>query len=123
MKKCNARGSAARDPHGIKQITVGPPHGIKQITMFIRENVDNKMMSQTSSNHFHHDKQKRIRVPRTLSLTAPHRTHAGGKKAKFIINKSPGKYNEGVKLEQDVNVRPDYGSRDRGGRPSEQSEY
>ncbi|KAG8281223.1 hypothetical protein J6590_063423 [Homalodisca vitripennis] len=40
MKKCNARGSAARDPHGIKQITVGPPHGIKQITMFIRENVD-----------------------------------------------------------------------------------
>ncbi|KAG8317024.1 hypothetical protein J6590_034395 [Homalodisca vitripennis] len=40
MKKCNARGSAARDPHGIKQITVGPPHGIKQITMFIRENVE-----------------------------------------------------------------------------------
>ncbi|KAG8314721.1 hypothetical protein J6590_086217 [Homalodisca vitripennis] len=40
MKKCNARGSAARDPHGIKQINVGPPHGIKQITMFIRENVD-----------------------------------------------------------------------------------
>ncbi|KAG8276769.1 hypothetical protein J6590_056926 [Homalodisca vitripennis] len=40
MKKCNARGSAARDPHGIKQITVGPPHGIKQITTFIRENVD-----------------------------------------------------------------------------------
>ncbi|KAG8293936.1 hypothetical protein J6590_007602 [Homalodisca vitripennis] len=33
-------GSAARDPHGIKQITVGPPHGIKQITMFIRENVE-----------------------------------------------------------------------------------
>ncbi|KAG8275676.1 hypothetical protein J6590_081724 [Homalodisca vitripennis] len=33
-------GSAARDPHGIKQITVGPPHGIKQITMFIRKNVD-----------------------------------------------------------------------------------
>ncbi|KAG8292151.1 hypothetical protein J6590_045818 [Homalodisca vitripennis] len=30
----------ARDPHGIKQITVGPPHGIKQITMFIRENVE-----------------------------------------------------------------------------------
>ncbi|KAG8297405.1 hypothetical protein J6590_036191 [Homalodisca vitripennis] len=28
------------DPHGIKQITVGPPHGIKQITMFIRENVE-----------------------------------------------------------------------------------
>ncbi|KAG8326231.1 hypothetical protein J6590_047599 [Homalodisca vitripennis] len=42
MKKCNARGSAARDPHGIKQITVGPPHGIKQITMFIRENVDQR---------------------------------------------------------------------------------
>ncbi|KAG8300636.1 hypothetical protein J6590_072042 [Homalodisca vitripennis] len=40
MKKCNARGSTARDPHGIKQITVGPPHGIKQITMFIRENVE-----------------------------------------------------------------------------------
>ncbi|KAG8307103.1 hypothetical protein J6590_031502 [Homalodisca vitripennis] len=40
MKKCNASGSAARDPHGIKQITVGPPHGIKQITMFIRENVE-----------------------------------------------------------------------------------
>ncbi|KAG8249378.1 hypothetical protein J6590_019665 [Homalodisca vitripennis] len=40
MKKCNARGSAAQDPHGIKQITVGPPHGIKQITMFIRENVE-----------------------------------------------------------------------------------
>ncbi|KAG8290297.1 hypothetical protein J6590_085487 [Homalodisca vitripennis] len=40
MKKCNARGSASRDPHGIKQITVGPPHGIKQITMFIRENVE-----------------------------------------------------------------------------------
>ncbi|KAG8309130.1 hypothetical protein J6590_093359 [Homalodisca vitripennis] len=40
MKKCNACGSAARDPHGIKQITVGPPHGIKQITMFIRENVE-----------------------------------------------------------------------------------
>ncbi|KAG8317279.1 hypothetical protein J6590_031413 [Homalodisca vitripennis] len=39
MKKCNARGSAARDPHGIKQITVGPPHGIKQITIFIRENI------------------------------------------------------------------------------------
>ncbi|KAG8262433.1 hypothetical protein J6590_053072 [Homalodisca vitripennis] len=44
MKKCNARGSAARDPHGIKQITVGPPHGIKQITMFIRE-----MWSRTNS--------------------------------------------------------------------------
>ncbi|KAG8289947.1 hypothetical protein J6590_093858 [Homalodisca vitripennis] len=28
------------DPHGIKQITVGPPHGVKQITMFIRENVE-----------------------------------------------------------------------------------
>ncbi|KAG8250886.1 hypothetical protein J6590_092797 [Homalodisca vitripennis] len=40
MKKFNDRGSAARDPHGIKQITVGPPHGIKQITMFIRENVE-----------------------------------------------------------------------------------
>ncbi|KAG8286400.1 hypothetical protein J6590_060942 [Homalodisca vitripennis] len=40
MKKFNARGSAARDPHGIKQITVGPPYGIKQITMFIRENVE-----------------------------------------------------------------------------------
>ncbi|KAG8336833.1 hypothetical protein J6590_037049 [Homalodisca vitripennis] len=34
------RTGSARDPHGIKQITVGPPHGIKQITMFIRENVD-----------------------------------------------------------------------------------
>ncbi|KAG8315402.1 hypothetical protein J6590_071959 [Homalodisca vitripennis] len=33
-------GSAARDLHGIKQITVGPPSGIKQITMFIRDNVD-----------------------------------------------------------------------------------
>ncbi|KAG8255824.1 hypothetical protein J6590_083575 [Homalodisca vitripennis] len=58
MKKCNARGSAARDPHGIKQITVGPPHGIKQITMFIRENVDsinksfddNSLREQTISN-------------------------------------------------------------------------
>ncbi|KAG8280124.1 hypothetical protein J6590_088871 [Homalodisca vitripennis] len=30
MKKCNARGSAARDPHGIKQL----------ISMFIRENVE-----------------------------------------------------------------------------------
>ncbi|KAG8316777.1 hypothetical protein J6590_042309 [Homalodisca vitripennis] len=37
---CLVTGSAARDPHGIKQITVGPPHGIKQITMFIRENVE-----------------------------------------------------------------------------------
>ncbi|KAG8301790.1 hypothetical protein J6590_044601 [Homalodisca vitripennis] len=39
-KLVQVRGSAARDPHGIKQITVGPPHGIKQITMFIRENVE-----------------------------------------------------------------------------------
>ncbi|KAG8260794.1 hypothetical protein J6590_088714, partial [Homalodisca vitripennis] len=38
--RCPSSGSAARDPHGIKQITVGPPHGIKQITMFIRENVE-----------------------------------------------------------------------------------
>ncbi|KAG8324688.1 hypothetical protein J6590_086591 [Homalodisca vitripennis] len=38
--KVRVGGSAARDPHGIKQITVGPPHGIKQITMFIRENVE-----------------------------------------------------------------------------------
>ncbi|KAG8321943.1 hypothetical protein J6590_035800 [Homalodisca vitripennis] len=35
LKGQSCAGSAARDPHGIKQITVGPPHGIKQITMFI----------------------------------------------------------------------------------------
>ncbi|KAG8278415.1 hypothetical protein J6590_019041 [Homalodisca vitripennis] len=40
LRTLDQNGSAARDPHGIKQITVGPPHGIKQITMFIRENVE-----------------------------------------------------------------------------------
>ncbi|KAG8290724.1 hypothetical protein J6590_077271, partial [Homalodisca vitripennis] len=51
-------GSAARDPHGIKQITVGPPHGIKQITMFIRENVECLDSSFTTTTTIKHDKRR-----------------------------------------------------------------
>ncbi|KAG8286854.1 hypothetical protein J6590_049864 [Homalodisca vitripennis] len=60
----NDRGSAARDPHGIKQITVGPPHGIKQITMFIRENVECLDSSFTTTTTI-----KRHAVPAVKSMT------------------------------------------------------
>ncbi|KAG8294194.1 hypothetical protein J6590_003368 [Homalodisca vitripennis] len=78
-------GSAARDPHGIKQITVGPPHGIKQITMFIRENVECLDSSFTTTTtikesrlHVHLKKSKRINkkdVPNELLASSRHQRH------------------------------------------------
>ncbi|KAG8334327.1 hypothetical protein J6590_092867 [Homalodisca vitripennis] len=69
-------GSAARDPHGIKQITVGPPHGIKQITMFIRENVECLDSSFTTTTTIKIDRQ---------ALTSQSRYHHWGSTAKHVI--------------------------------------